>query len=467
MSVYAKVIFFGCCLLCSIPGWSQSSKADSLIAVYQEKPIGEYEKLAAATLKALYKSGDEEDARIFREWLEKRISDENNEHGTAYLSHLTAEQYFLSGEFDLAQEELQKSLQFYLELEDLKSWASCKLLMGNIAFFRERPFDAILQWQEAAGIYELAFDSMNTSKCYSNIGAAYLNMDYLQSAFTSFEKSTSLIPIEQRNSEAYQVARINTTVAAMKLNLFPQAQVIFEELRAQQPASEYVTFLLDMNELLMYLNTDDQPGFIRLMPVVLAGAETYSQHLLDVKESLARGFVHFQDPEKAKPFLEELKQSMIADSSYGTLIALDLFVEYMKQTDENLLGIDLVGNMIDQLQFGVETKEILALYQLMAFESAQKSDYKAAYRWQYKVDSIRDVLVDSVLYTQFHDFSEAYRYRAVLEERERLSEELAQNQRHLSESRYKNIYLTLFIGGTILLFSSVAYWKRRQTRNGA
>ncbi len=392
----------------AIPLLGVTSKSDSLIQYYDTTTVERWDMYAVGNLHNLYFDGDTTNYRLFREYLEDRFEAEDLLRGRITLYNFDGTRYLRLQQFDSARIILQKAVQLAVGSKDTLNEAGNRSLLGNVLYFQGKYHRAIDEWRLGAMLYKSIDRQMSAARLLSNMGAAYLNIDYHRSAYDLFKETVETIPDSLLTDETAQIAKINMGVALLSTRSFANAKVIFEDVLSEA-ANDHIRLLCFANLAKWATLTDN--------------TELFYQNILSAKRYLPQHQQYSNMMEKVE--LEGLLNDARIDS-IGQLLN-DRWREWQKGeqridqldisyhiTYEELGGAPIVTETVIQEALNNPNPEwsnsvLYDLHRLFSLRKANREDYQSAYQSQLVADSLYNVMVDSQRQTLVYDFGERYR----------------------------------------------------------
>lgn len=298
---------------------------------------------------------------------------------------------------------------------------------------------------------------------YSNIGAAYLGLDYYQSAYQFFSSTLDLLTDSQAHTEYYQIAEINMGAALSKQDMLDAATQVFREVRSRA-ATDHVRLLYYINMASVMTEKGYHLSFEYYADSVQALIEDFQQYKNNFNSVLVSGYLGAGKPERARKYLMEMNLLEIGEE--GTFVNpefMQYYISYVDQTGEQLLPERIVNATFSRSDFGdISLSARKNLYRLKAKWLAGRSAYQEAYYYQQQADSLYRVQVDSQLHTVIYDYGQQYKNRLLLNKNEELTQDLSDKYQSLKQARRVNALLFIFIALTVVLLIIVLVLYRKR-----
>jgi len=461
MRISFLVAIYGLLLTCIT---AQSEVSDSLIQHYDTLPQGEYEYSAIIELDDFYNRNDSFNYRTLRSYLDRRFEQESNGVGIRAIMNFDAIQAVRSGELSEAKSILTDVIQKCKDAQDTLGWASNMTMLGNGYYFENHFDKAIDSWSESVQLNQILRDSMRMVSALSNIGAAYLNISYVQSAYEHFKKSIELRPKKASKDDSYYISNINMAVCQIRLKNYNAANAMLSEIEQDSSLSKHVKLLLWLNKSEVSHCLMDLEAFERSMDSVNVYLHDQLQYKPVYLETRAIGYIKFGKSEEANRWMdlyfEEIGAQFNKEDYTNLLIS---YADFLHHHKKELLSDSLINAWIKMMDHSVDYPIQISLHQIKSDLEARKGNFESAYRNLLLVDSLKDIQVDSALQTAALDYGELYRNKWLKGQNETLSSNLEKKEELLSRAQWINLIAAIFIVITLISVVWVYFnWKKEQ-----
>lgn len=454
-----KLVLFFTVFLFVQPVYPQ---VDSLIQRYNQLTFGNYEGEAVGALDRLYHR-DTIAYYQFEAYLLERFSQENNVRGLAILHNHYGFRRLSDGQYDNAETLFRQAVTYGKQIDDKRLVAENLSMVGNIAFFKGNSKLAISIWEQSITEAGSAVSPMQIASWRTNIGAAYLQMDYYQSSYRAFNDALAIFDTMVNKPENYYIAAINKAVACISLGLFDEAEVLLNRVDAPESLA-HISFLLHMNRALLAVKQGDEKAFTSNADSAKALVPDFQQYEWALKEVLVEGYINFQAYKRAAPILREFSHALTTNGTNPAVMPGILLLDnWHALTGEPLLTAAEIAALLSNSNVISNPTNKLALSKMMARLAAADRNYAEAYAWYQKVDALQQVNKDSLLHNQYYDFAAALKNEELLRERDQLADNVLLTEVQLRASRTRLILLTVILGLTLLmLITGIYVWQRQK-----
>lgn len=437
-------------------------QADSLIQYYDQLTFGNYEGQAVGALDRLYHR-DTLAYYQFEAYLVKRFRQESNERGLSILHNHYGFRKLSEGEYDNAEVLFQQAVEYGKQIADKRLVAENLSMMGNIAFFKGNSKRAISIWEQSIIEAGITVSPLQIASWRSNIGAAYLQMDYYQSSYRAFNDALAIFDTIVNKPENYYIATINKAVACISLGLFDEAEVLLQTIDAPESLG-HVSFLLYMNRALLAVKQGDEKVFTSNADAAMVLVDDFQQYEWALKEVLVEGFLNFKAYQRAAPLLDEFSRALTTNGTNPEVIpGILLLDKWQVITGECLLTAAEIAVLLTNDNVIDSPTDRLALTKMMARLAAAERNFEEAYAWHQKVDALQQISMDSLQNNQYYDFAAALKNEELLRERNQLADNVLLTEVQLRASKTRSILLMVILGLTVLmLLTGIYLWQRQK-----
>jgi DNA-binding CsgD family transcriptional regulator len=442
----------------------QTEVADSLVAHFDTMSQGEYEYDAIGELDYFQNQNDSVNYQRLRSYLDNRFESESNGRGVRILMNFDAIHAIRAGNLTQAKTILKEAIQKCIEAQDTLGWASNKTMMGNVHYFENDYKEAIHHWSEAVQLNQALQDSMRMVRALSNMGAAYLNISYVQSAYEHFKKAIDLRPALAPKDDSYYISQINMAVCQISLKNYDAANAMLQAIEQDTALSKHVKLLLWLNKSEVAHCLMDYDSFESSMDSVEVYIDDQLQYKPVYLETRAIGYLKFGKPEQASQWMDLYYQEIGEQYNEEDYVNLLInYADYLHHYKDELLSDSLVDSWIALTDSSMNSSIRISLYQIKSDMNARDGNYKEAYDYLSRVDSLKDIQVDSAMYTTVLDYGELYRNHWLKGQNETLSTNLVEKEELLSRAQWMNLMAAIFILVTLISIVWVYLnWKKEQ-----
>lgn len=459
---FRLLLFVYGCFLSVLLG--QTDSADTFILHVDTLPKGEYEYKAIAELGSLYNLKDSANYQKLRSYLDNRFERETNGLGVRTLMNFDAIQAVRAGNLTRAKTILTEVIEKCINAEDTLGWASNKTMMGNVSYFENNYKEAIDHWSEAVQLNQVLRDSMRMVRALSNMGAAYLNISYVQSAYEHFKKSIDLRPTSAPKDESYYISHINMAVCQISMKNYDAANAMLQKMQQDTALNKHVKLLLWLNKSEVAHCLLDYESFESSMDSVEFYIDDQLQYKPVYLETRAIGYLKFGKTEEASQWMDLYYQEIGEQYNEQDYVNLLInYADYLHHHENELLSDSLVDSWIELTDSTMDPSLRISLFQIKSDMNARDGNYKEAYDYLRLVDSLKDIQVDSVMSTTVLDYGELYRNHWLKGQNETLSTHLVEKEELLSRAQWMNLMAAIFILVTLVSVVWVYLnWKKEQ-----
>lgn len=436
------LISFFVCL--AIPLLGVTSKSDSLIQYYDTTTTERWDMYAVSDLDDLYFSGDSTNYVSFRQYLVDRFESEDLLRGKLTLYNFDGTRFMRLQQFDSARIILQKAVQLSVVSKDTLNEAGNRALLGNVFYFQGKYHRAIDEWRLGAMLFKAADRQLSAAGLLSNMGAAYLNIDYHRSAYDLFKEAVETYPDSLQNEESAQVAKINMGVALLSTRSYDNARFIFEDVLAKAN-SDHIRFLCFANLAKWAVLTEKSDLFYQYLQSAKRHLSLNKQYTNLVKGVETEGLLQDGQVDSVRKILQQEWAAWQAAGAEIDQLNLTYHLRYEEMGGSPIITDEILATALANPNNERSNNELYDLYRLQSFRMADKGAYQQAYAAQLVADSLREIMVDSQRQTLVYDFGERYKANTLPDRYRSLASTEKEEDQSLSSESLLVVLLVLVI----------------------
>ena len=184
-----RLIFLLCATLFSVSLCAQNSALDSL-KLQLETEISAEEK--AKTQLNIARQLERIDLKEGKRYALKALEFNQNDSLSAETYNQLGRFYFFTSKLDSATQQFQEAISILKKTEDDKRIAIINISLGAIQLRQGKFNETVETLTESAKYFEATKDSLNASKCYSNIATAFAELEIFPQAISYSEKALGI-----------------------------------------------------------------------------------------------------------------------------------------------------------------------------------------------------------------------------------------------------------------------------------
>ncbi len=403
-------------ILVFLKSFPQSSVIDSLQRLL-EQPHSEFE-LATINLQLAkhYERIDFEQGKKFA----RAALVNNNDSINAEAYNQLGRFFFFTSELDSARFYFEKAIVHLKKLEDQKSIAIINISLGAVELRIGDYNQTIKTLTESLNYFENKGDELNAAKCYSNISAAFAELQNFEKAIEYNEKALTIF--NRENMVQFQLITLPNLAAQHLRN--------GDTIRA-------IEYNLQAEELALALNNK------RSLSIIY---NNLGSAYLDVDETKARNYL-----EKAIALKNELNLKTGVEVAQGNLGYLHL---KNKEYKKAIAYYQLVEKKVNGEQLVYAYEQIRKCYEGL-------KEYEKALKYSEKARLLNDSLLDAENKKVFSEIQT--RYETEKKEKEIL--ELQSQNLEVDNKRIQNQNLFLMALAILIISIILAYYFLKRNEN--
>lgn len=366
-----RLVFLLCTTLFSVSLCAQNSTLDSLKS-HLKTEISAEEK--AKTQLNIARQLERIDLKEGKRYALKALEYKQNDSLSAEIHNQLGRFYFFTSKLDSATQQFQKAISILKKTDDEKRVAVINISLGAIQLRQGKFNETVETLTESAKYFEATKDSLNASKCYSNIATAFAELEIFPQAISYSEKALGIFRnLKQTQFELITLPNLATIYykngdTLKSINYNAEAESLAKKLNNKRSLS-----LIYNNLGEIYLDTDLDKAEDYLEQTLALKAELNLQDGVEyAQNNLGVIALKKQDYRKAIPYLEtassKLKGKMLATNYENlkeaykglgqTAKALD-YAEKTKKLQDSVLNAENQKAFVEiEAKYEAEQKEI-------------------------------------------------------------------------------------------------------------